>query len=125
LIDNKKNAVIHAVKKECKLSDEEYRNILKESAGVTSSKELDDAGFKKVMNYFMRTLYFKKEKNGITLKQKMFIEGLKSDLKWDNDHFKNYLNKYYHIEKIENIDKITASHIIISMKNIYKNKHLT
>lgn len=118
MIDNKKIAIIHAVKRECGLSDEEYREILKKSAGVTSSKELDEAGFKKLMSSFAQTKHFKQEKNGITLKQKMFIEILIKELKWDKDHFKNYLHKYYHKDSIKSMDKKTASHLIISLKKI-------
>ena len=43
MIDHKKLAVIHIVKRELGLSDEEYRNILHTAAGVQSAKDLDEA----------------------------------------------------------------------------------
>ena len=46
---DKKIALIHKIKNDLKISDSEYRDILLKSAGVSSSKELDEAGFKKVM----------------------------------------------------------------------------
>lgn len=118
MIDNKKIALIHAVKKECNMSDDDYRELLKESAGVNSSKELDEQGFKKVMQYFAKTVHFKKEKNGITLKQKMFIDSLKKKLKWEKEHFDNYVKKYYHKDNIEEMSKKDGSHLIISLKKI-------
>ena len=58
-MDIKKLAAIHIVKKELKLSDEEYRNILKEVTGVSSAKELDDDKFRKLMNFFVRSKYYR------------------------------------------------------------------
>jgi len=41
-LDKKKLAVIHIVKKELNLSEETYRNLLKEATGVLSAKDLDE-----------------------------------------------------------------------------------
>ncbi|MGR3178196.1 MAG: phage protein GemA/Gp16 family protein [Candidatus Anammoxibacter sp.] len=54
-MDKKKLAVIHIVKKELSLSDEEYRNILEQVTGFRSSKDLNDSQFHKLMRYFVRT----------------------------------------------------------------------
>ena len=69
-MDNKKLAVIHIVKKELSLSDEEYRNILERVAGVRSSKDLTDSQFHKLMRYFVRThaLSCNKQRDNLTAK---------------------------------------------------------
>lgn len=51
MIDQKKLALIHIVKKELQLSDEEYRHILFKAVGVHSAKELDERKFSKLMNH--------------------------------------------------------------------------
>lgn len=122
MIDNKKIALIHTIKKKSLMSDEEYRKILKESAGVNSSKELTDESFKKVMKYFIKTSHFKTDKNGITLKQKMYIEVLIKNMKWDNEHFINYIKKYYHMDNLEQFDKKAGSNLINSLIKITESK---
>lgn len=42
-------AVIHVAKKELNLDDDTYREILRQTAGVASSKELDAQGFERLM----------------------------------------------------------------------------
>ena len=41
-------------------------------------------------------------------------------LKWDEDHIKNFLKKYYKKEKLEDLKKKDASKVIESLKNILK-----
>lgn len=122
MLDNKKIAAIHLIKKKLNLSDEEYRRILKESAGVLSSKDLDEKGFLKLMKYFAKTEYYRETENSITIKQKLFIDSLYKKLKWDSEHFKNYLHKYYHKEEIERFDKREASKLIVALNKIYESK---
>lgn len=117
-LDNKKLAVIHIVKKELGLSDAEYRNILRKVAGVDSAKELDEKGFRKLMNYFVRSEYYHINSFGMTLKQKMFIDKLVSDLGWDDNHFRNFLKKYYDKSEIKKLTKKEASKLIESLKNV-------
>ncbi len=66
-MDNKKLAVIHIVKRELSLSDEEYRDVLERVVGVRSSRDLTDSQFHKLMRYFVRTLHYRVTTNGITL----------------------------------------------------------
>ncbi len=58
-MDRKKLAVVHIVKKELSLSDEEYCNILERVAGVRSSRDLTDSQFHKLMRYSVRTLHYR------------------------------------------------------------------
>lgn len=116
---DKKIALIHKIKNDLKISDSEYRDILLKSAGVSSSKELDEEGFKKVMKYFSTTDYYKKNSLAITLKQKMYIQHLAHNLKWESSHLDNYIKKYYH-KHIELLSKKEASNLIIGLSKIFE-----
>ena len=95
MIEKKKLALIHIVKKELKLDDKEYRNILRTATGVQSAKELNDAQFKKLMNYFVRSKHYRLNAYGLTLKQKLFIQYLAETMGWDQSHLSNFIHKYY------------------------------
>ena len=117
-MDKKKLAVIHIVKRELSLSDEEYRNILERVAGVRSSKDLTDSQFHKLMRYFVRTWHYRVTSKGITLRQKYYIKQLKKDLGWDDSHFQNYINKYFHNRDLDNYSKHDASNLIVALNAI-------
>ena len=120
MIDHKKLAVIHIVKRELELSDEEYRNILQMAAGVNSAKELDEAGFRRLMQFFARSGYYRINPQGLTLRQKLFIEHLFEELHWNQPHCHNFLMKYYRKPDIEGLNKKEASKVIEALKQIKK-----
>jgi hypothetical protein len=117
-MDKKKIALVHIIKKELNLSDEEYRNILWNAAGVRSSKELDEEKFRKLMNFFVRSPYYQVNKFGLTMKQKLYIKYLTHNLGWETGHLNNFLHKYYHKQNIDNLTKKEAIKAIESLKNI-------
>lgn len=117
-IRNKKLALIHIIKDELHLSDEDYRSILKKTVNVESAKDLDDYKFRKLMNYFVRSVHYQKTSNGITLRQRFFIQGLKSGLGWEDDYLKNFLKKFYHKSNINDLSKKEASSVIEAIKSI-------
>ncbi len=117
-IDNKKLAVIHIVKKELGLTDDEYRNILQQEAGVRSAKDLDDQGFQRLMHYFTRSRHYRDRRDGITFRQKLYIKYLVRDLGWDSSHFRNFLKKYYRKSDIAGLTKKEASKVIVALKKI-------
>ncbi|HSR36535.1 MAG TPA: phage protein GemA/Gp16 family protein, partial [Desulfurivibrionaceae bacterium] len=59
MLDQKKLAVIHIVKKELGLSDQEYRDSLEKITGVRSAKELDEAGFRILMRHFAKSRHYR------------------------------------------------------------------
>ncbi|RJP28022.1 MAG: DUF1018 domain-containing protein [Candidatus Omnitrophota bacterium] len=127
-IDSKKLAVIHIVKKEIGLSDEEYREILEGVAGVTSAKDLDEAAFRRLMNYFVRSRHYQVNKFGLTVKQKLYIEHLAYEqLGWSKQHLINFMQKYYHKSNLNFLPKKEANHLIYSLKAIieHENKGLS
>lgn len=117
-LDHKKLAVIHIVKRELGLSDDEYRDLLQRETGVRSAKDLDEKGFRRLMRFFAASNHYRGNRYGITFRQKLFIRHLVDDLGWDADHFRNFLNKYYKKTEVEGLTKKEASNVIESLKNI-------
>lgn len=118
MLDHKKLAVIHITVKELGIADREYRDTLEKVTGVRSSRELDEAGFKKLMRYFVRSKHYRESANHLSLRQKLYIRHLVDDLGWDPGHFTNFLHKYYHVERVELLDRRHASKLIESLKHI-------
>lgn len=119
-LDKKKLALIHIVKRELNLSDQEYRDTLYQVTGVRSAKDLDEITFKRLLRYFTRSKRYQINQYGLTFRQKYFIKHLVEDLRWDEDHFHNFLKKYYHKTAIDELTKADASKVIESLKNIMK-----
>ena len=119
-VNHKKLAVIHIVKRELGLSDDEYREILLRETGVRSAKDLDEKGFRRLMRYFAGSRHYRINKYGLTFRQKLFINHLVDDLGWDVQHLKNFLNKYYKKTEVNKLTKREASNVIESLKNILK-----
>ncbi len=119
-IDQKKLALIHIVKKELNLDDSQYRQMLKKAAGVESAKDLDQKGFRKLMNYFVRSRHYRARPHGLTIRQKIFIKMLSQNLAWDKDHLGNFIRKYYHKGSLDGLSKKEAIKLIESLKNIQK-----
>jgi Bacteriophage Mu, GemA protein len=117
-VDHKKLAVIHIVKRELGLSDDEYRDILQRETGVRSAKDLDEMGFRRLMRFFAASSHYRINQYGLTFRQKLFVRHLLDDLGWDADHFRNFLNKYYHKTEVDELTKREASKVIESLKNI-------
>lgn len=117
-LDRKKLALIHIVKKELGISDPDYRCLLKRIAGVESSKDLDEAGFRKIMRFFVRSDYYRANDFGMTLKQKLFIKSLASQLHWEETHLTNFIRKYYQRDGLDVLTRKEASKLIESLKAI-------
>lgn len=118
MIDQKKLAVVHIIKKELNLSDGEYRGILFNAVGVHSAKELDEAKFGKLMRYFVRSKYYLINAGGLTLRQKLYIQYLSRQFGWTDEHLANFIRKYYHKERIEDLNRKEAIKVIESLKNV-------
>ena len=121
-LDNKKLAVIHIVKKELGLSNREYRDRLEEVTGVRSAKFLDEQGFRRLMNYFARSKYYRRSPEGLTFRQRMYIKGLRDLLQWSEPHFVNFLKKYYKKSDINTLSKKEAAKVIESLKHILEHE---
>jgi hypothetical protein len=123
-LNKKKLAVIHIVKKELGLSDREYRDKLEEITGVRSAKYLDEPGFRRLMNYFARSKYYRANQKGITFRQKMYIKELKDKLNWQESHFVNFMKKYYRKLDINFLTRKEAVKVIESLKNVLEHERI-
>ena len=121
-IDHKKIALIHIIKRELRLSDQEYRAILAKAAGVESAKDLDDQRFQRLMHYFVRSRYYTVNPRGLTIKQQLFIGHLQRELGWSPGHLSNFLKKYYRQLAVEKLSKAEAIKVIEALKNIKKHQ---
>ena len=121
-MDRKKLALIHIIKKELELSDAEYRNILYKAAGVRSARDLDEASFRKLMNYFVRSRHYRINQFGLTIRQKLYLESIAQKLGWTDDHLNNFIHKYYHKTVVDYLSKKEAIKVIESLKNIRQHK---
>ncbi len=119
-IDKKKLALIHIVKKELDLEDSQYRAILKKATGVGSAKDLDRQGFRKLMNYFVRSRHWQPQPNGMTVRQRIFIKMLSKKLDWSKEHLNNFIHKYYQENDLDKLSKDKASKLIEALKQIQK-----
>ncbi len=117
-LDRKKLALIHIVKKELGISDRDYRCLLRRIAGVESAKDLDQDGFRKIMRFFVRSDYYRANSFGMTLKQKMFIKSMASQLGWEETHLRNFIHKYYRRDGLDVLNRKEASRLIESLKAI-------
>ena len=118
MLDHKKLAVIHIVKKELGLGDQEYRDTLEKVTGVRSAKELDEAGFRKLMRAFAKSRHYRVSRQGMTFRQQFFIKHLVADLGWDPQHLQNFLKKYYKTTDLATLSRAEASKVIESLKHI-------
>ena len=121
-IDIKKLALIHIIKKELNLSDTEYRDILQEATGTRSAKDLDDAQFRKLMYYFVRSSHYRLNPFGLTMRQKLFINYLSQQIGWTDEHLNNFIHKYYHKISVDRLTRQEAIKLIESLKNIAKHQ---
>jgi hypothetical protein len=125
MLDRRKLAVIHIVKKELGLTDEAYRHALEQITGAHSARELDETGFRKLMRAFARSRYYRQHSNGITFRQKHYIQHLIEALDWNENHFRNFLKKYYKTSDLESLTKRDASKVINSLKQIDKHHQVS
>jgi hypothetical protein len=118
MLDHKKLAVIHIVKKELNLSEQQYRDTLERITGLRTARDLDDTGFHKLMKYFAKSKFYRLNQDGLTFRQKMYIKHLKDQLAWDEPHFVNFLKKYYKKMALDTLTRKEASKVIESLKGI-------
>lgn len=117
-LQRKKLALIHIIKKELVLDDGAYRQILRTAAGVESARELDEEKFRRLMNFFVRSPYYRVNPYGLTIRQKLYIKSLAQGLGWGEGHLDNFIHKYYHKTGIDGLTKYEAGKVIESLKHV-------
>lgn len=122
MIDRKKLALIHIIKKELNLNDRAYRDILQQATGVGSAKDLDEEKFRKLMKYFVRSQYYRLNPYGLTIKQKLYIKYLAQKLDWTQVHLNNFIHKYYRKSAVDKLTRREAIKAIESLKNVMQHQ---
>jgi hypothetical protein len=117
-MDRKRLALIHIIKKELNLSDDQYRQILSEAAGVNSAKELDEEKFRRLLHYFVRSRHWQVNRYGLTLRQKLYIEHMARELEWTPVHLDNFIHKYFHRQGVATLTRRQAIKAIEALKNV-------
>ena len=87
---------------------------------VSTRTDLDEERFRKLMRYFVRTQHYRVNSDGLTLRQKMFIDYMADKLGWEQGHLSNFLLKYYNKEKVADLTKTEAIKAIESLKNVLR-----
>ncbi len=70
------------------------------------------------MRFFVRSDYYRANSFGMTLKQKLFIKALVSQLGWEETHLTNFIHKYYQRPDLDHLNRKDASKLIESLKAI-------
>lgn len=117
-MDRKRLALIHIVKKELGLSDEEYRAILKREMGVESARDLNEEGFRRLMRFMVRSRYYLVNRRGLTLRQKLYLDHLKQALGWTDEHLANFLHKYFKRPRLTDLTRAEASKAILALTHM-------
>ena len=123
-MDRKKLALVHIVKKELGLSDEEYRAILMREAGVASARDLNEESFRRLMRFMVRSRYYLVNRRGLTLRQKLYIDHLKQALGWTDEHLANFLHKYFKCHGLTDLTRAEASKAILALKHMVQRQNV-
>lgn len=127
-IAKQKKAVIHVAKSQLHLADEDYRAMLQRVAGVSSSSELDDAGFDKVMAEF-EMLGFRRtrqreqdvRREGMaTPKQLGRIRALWKAFSGNDDELKlgKWLGKHFHVSSVRFVEDSRAGKVVAVLEKM-------
>lgn len=133
MISKQKLALVHVGKKDLGLSDAEYREILRHHAGVDSARDLEEPGFKRVIDHFKALGFWIKRsweqtrpRDGgdlPTRDQLKVIEHLWEDLTQylNAAHQVNFRRGFYgkrlHISPLGPQTRAQANHVIEVLKN--------
>ena len=139
-LSNDKLALVHVAKRDLRLDDAQYRAILREQAGVSSAKDLGEAGFREVMAFF-ELCGFKPKGPGAkrvaevhapsgdrigmaTQPQLDYIRGMFSEWlgRTDEGALVRWIEGRYHVSAIRFLDAVTASKAITGLKKMVERK---
>jgi hypothetical protein len=142
LNDKRLITFFHTAKSRLHMSETEYRNLLKEKFGVTSSKDLTREQAEAFKDHFI-SLGFGKKKRRWTCgycaprpkgkpipkdviypasrAQLAVIDELQKAVKWKHlDGYRRWLDKYFHLDKIEWSPQ--ASAVIVALKGLLRSQ---
>lgn len=129
MITNKQKAILHIAKDQLELSEEQYREILKEHGGAESCVHLDEFGFDKVLRFFVK-LGFKKQRatrrvaptDFATEGQRKVIYHLMEDLGWWASRLYGFIRRMTGKETPEELSGREAQRVIEGLKGMRDRK---
>lgn len=132
-LTHKQIALVHVAKKQLQLTDGQYRAVLRQEAGVESSRELDVEGFERVMQYmaalgfrssFTRTFYGHRP-GMATPRQVGLIRELwqeYTDGKGTEASLAKWLDRTFHVSALRFLPKEAAPKAIGALRTMKKQK---
>ncbi len=128
-LTNPQKAILHVAKGKLGWDDDTYRQVLVRIAGVTTSKDLDQAGFEAMMG-FAEYCGFRPLAKGAprygnrpgmaTFAQLELIRELWRELhdqaECDDDHLTGWLSKYAHVSSMRFLTLDGARKVIVALK---------
>jgi len=133
-LTNKQVAYLHVLKTQNSMKENEYRELLEEAAGVTSSSQLDNGGFNSVLQLMYELGYevdhpepspnFGERPGMASQKQIDFLYGLSRKIFGeDNDtDFQHWLDNKFHVSHPRFLNQVTASKAIEGLKAMKEEK---
>lgn len=132
-ISKRQISLLHVAKSKLCLDDEAYRNILKNTAGVTTSTALTPKKFETVLQYLKRLGFAQAKSTGKQLGQRPgmatpaqidYIQGLwkKYANKIDGRSLDHWVEHSFGVSSIRFADSDVAGKIIIALKKMTRRK---
>jgi len=131
-LTNKQIGYLHVLKNQNRMSDDEYRDLLKHAANVRTACELDSEGMDKVLQ-LMEDLGYEVvrfepapdygDRPGMaTAKQIAYLDGLRQQIFGKNNtaKFQHWLENHFNVTHVRFMDKQTASKVINGLKAMQK-----
>lgn len=133
LVTAKQIALVHVAKRDLKLTDDDYRYILRRMSGVESSADLCQKGFEKVMAFFtglgFRSTWTKRtygNRAGMASpKQVELIRSLWRKYVPDDETetgLNAWLDQFHKVSAVRFIDSVKAAKVIFALKAMTKRK---
>ncbi len=119
MLSQKQLALIHIARNQIDISEEEYRDLLKNNFRVESSKNLTPFQFKKLMEVFENKLGFVKITGELSEAQYKKIRKMCNLLKWNRERINGFVKRQLGESKaIETINKAEANKVIEGLKGV-------
>mgnify|MGYP000001600738 FL=1 len=123
MLSHSQLALIHIARSQIDISEEDYRNLLKNNFKVISSKNLTPFQFKKLMEIFENKLGFVRITGELSEAQYRKIRKMCNLLKWNRDRINGFVKRQLGETKaIETLDKSEANKVIEGLKGVSNGK---
>ena len=128
MINSRQKALLHVAKAQLRLTNEEYRDILRAHGGAESSKYLDEIGMERVMTFFQSLGFKTKQARRANLRlrasgsQIRLIYHLMEDLGWVPKRLYGFILKMTGEDYPERLTKEQASNVIEGLKKMRDRK---